>query len=276
MNKLIIFNLVFVTLQKIKTQIKMRHIFLYSLTILSLFLYKNTNAQSSHKDSIINIPTIAIQYAYQIPAGNIKEFYGNNSKIGIEFNMKFKNNFILGASSGFLFGENIKNKESYFRSIQNSNGYITDANGQFAEVFLYERGFNIELITGYIFNKLNNNPNSGPFIHVGLGYLSYWTRAENPGLTVIHIQDEYKYIYDRMRHGFSSSQLIGYKHYGNKNLGNFYVGLEFTQAWTDNGRFFNIDLNKSQLGAKLDLFYSIKIAWMVPLYKKAPKEFYYY
>jgi hypothetical protein len=190
--------------------------------------------------------------------------------------VKLRSGFILGIDGSYLFGTDVKNEDSYFHAIRNDHGYVIDGDGQYAEVHLYERGLQIFIFGGYQFNFWSPNPNSGPFIHLGAGFLQHYVRIENPGNTAPQILGEYSKLYDRLSNGFSTSQMIGYRYMGNRNLANFYLGFEFTQAWTKSRRAYNADDMQQNTDTHLDLLYGIKVGWIIPLYGRAPKDFYYY
>jgi hypothetical protein len=48
------------------------------------------------------------------------------------------------------------------------------------------------------------------------------------------------------------------------------------QGFTQNRRSYNFDEMKQDTEKRLDIFYGAKVSWILPLYKKAPKEFYTY
>ena len=251
----------------------------YKWLLLALIILFSVEifAQRGIKDSSIFIPSISINYAYQLPVGgNIEYSYGGANAVGGDIMFKLKNSFMLGMGFEYFFSDNINNGEQYFKNIKNSNGYVIDGNGQFAEAYLYFRGYNIQLLTGYQFGFWSPNPNSGPFVQLGIGFMEYKTKIENPGRTANQLIDDYNKMYDRLRNGFSTTQVLGYKLMSKRNLTNFFIGVEFTQAWTDNRRSYNADLDASEMGKKIDLQIGIKVGWVIPFYGRAPKDFYYF
>jgi len=248
---------------------------LFVFIILLSFTHK-LQAQKGLRDSSIFIPSLQAHYSYNFLAGDVADFYNNFHAIGANVSLKLPNQLIFGTSFDFLFTENIADESTYFTNITSSKGYIVDGNGYFAEVFLYGRGFNAQLFTGYQFNVLSKNPNSGPYIQVGAGLLQYWTRIYNPEKTAPQLNDEYSKMYDRLTNGFSTSQLLGYRHFSNRNLGSFFVGIEFTEAWTANRRSYNADLTADQLTGRFDLMIGLKAGMIIPFYPKAPEDYYYY
>jgi hypothetical protein len=252
----------------------MNRILLFTLILNSFFF--NALAQISHTDSSIFIPSLGANYAFHVVGGDMANTFGNHHAVGTDLTFKFKNQIILGLGFEYYFSDHVLNQDSYFQDIKNSKGYIIDGNGMYAEVFLYERGFNLQGFAGYQFHFWSPNPNSGPFIQVGFGFMQYHVRIENPGFTAPQIKDNYLKMYDRLTNGSSISQFIGYRFLGNKNLTNFYLGIEFTQAFTQNRRSYNADFTDQNLKQQLDLLAAFKVGWIIPFYNKAPKAYYYY
>jgi len=254
----------------------MKRPFILIFILIGLWSSQVAFAQKSSRDSSITIPSISIHYAYQFAGGDLAKRFGANHNVGAEFTLKLRNGFIIGLDGSYLFGTDVKNEDSYFHAIRNDHGFVIDGDGQHAEIHLYERGLQIFIFGGYQFNFWSPNPNSGPFIHLGAGFLQHYVRIENPGNTAPQILGEYSKLYDRLSNGFSTSQMIGYRYMGNRNLANLYIGFEFTQAWTQSRRSYNADDMRQNTDTHLDLLYGIKVGWIIPLYGRAPKDFYYY
>lgn len=250
--------------------------FIYILTIAFSCISISSKAQVNHNDSSIFITSLGMHYSYHFAGADLKKTFGNFSAIGTDLTFKLKSQWIFGAGFEYYFSENIKNKDDYFSKIKNSKGYIIDNSGYYAEVFLYQRGYNIQLFGGYQFHKWSPNPNSGPFIQIGAGFMEQWVRIENPMKTAPQVQGEYAKMYDRLFNGFSTTQILGYRYMGKQNLRNFYIGIELTQAWTQNRRTYNADLNEEDLEPQFIFTSALKLGWIIPFYKKAPEQFYYY
>lgn len=254
----------------------MNKVYIFLVFLFSLGSIGSIIAQSALKDSSITIPAISIHYAYQFSGGDLANRFGNNHNVGGDFTLKLKNNLMFGVNISYLFGTDVKNAGSYFKEIRNDYGYVIDGNGQYAEVHLFERGFQTYATIGYQFNFLAPNPNSGPYIQAGFGFMQHYVRIENKDNSAPQIIGEYAKLYDRLSNGFSTSQYVGYRFMGNRNLTNFHIGFEFTQAWTQSRRSYNADDMKQNTDQNLDLLFGIKVGWIIPLYGRAPKDFYYY
>jgi hypothetical protein len=231
-------------------------------------------SQQNIRDSSIAFTMIGASGAWQIPGGNLDERFGNNFNIGGVFQWKTKKNILLGLDGQFIFGNTVK-ENSILDSLITSQGGIISSQGEFADVILYERGFKFELKIGKIFPVFGPNKNSGILTTLGGGIVQHKIRIENQGSSVPSIEEDYKKGYDRLSNGFSLTAFAGYMNFGNNRLVNFYAGLELTQAFTQNRRSFNFDTREQDLKKRNDLFLGLRLGWVIPLYKRAPKEFYY-
>ena len=251
-----------------------RKILLFSFC-LSLVL--KSYSQISIKDSSINTGMFSANYSYDIPLGDLKDRFGDNSTIGGKFSYKTTKNWIFEFQGDFIFGNSIK-EDNIFDSIKTpktSAGYIIDGNGRYAEVHLYERGYKFSLNGGKILPIIGPNKNCGIALIQGFGFIQHKIRIENPDNITPQIKGDYKKGYDRLTNGFAMTQFIGYVHLGNNRLFSFYAGIEFTEAWTRNRRSYNFDTQMQDDKLRFDGMCGAKVGWIIPMYKKVPKQFYY-
>ena len=242
---------------------------IFILLLSSGFVFGQRNL----RDSSINTLIIGINYKLDFPAGDFADTWGLHSSIGLDANYKFKNNLTLGFNKGFLFGNTFLQPE-IFDDLLTTEGTITNLNGLPANVLFLLRGWNSHINVGYVFNQLGNNPNSGLWINAGAGFLMHKIRIESIYDPLPQLQGDYAKGYDRLTYGFSTSQFIGYLFQADRRFLNFYAGFEFIQGFTQNRRAYNFDLGGPDNTSKFDFLYGLKVAWMVPIYKRAPKEFY--
>lgn len=246
--------------------------------ICTLLLFLSLNAlfaQVSVKDSCIGITNIGVAFSFQIPGGDLADRFTNNAAIGINFDHKTKKNWILGVHWNYIFGKNIK-ENTILDSITTSSGFIINQNGEFAQVNIFERGFYTGAYCGKIFPYLSPNPNSGFIVTVGAGLLQHKIRIEDMGNQTPQLSEEYRKGYDRLTNGFMLNEFIGYSYFSNNKLLNFYAGIELIQGWTQNRRSYDYDLMRKDTKQRLDLLSGFKFGWVLPLYKRTPREFYYY
>lgn len=241
--------------------------------IILLLLPLAAEAQVNVRDSAVRAPLVIVQYAYQVPGADMAKRFHNNSSVGMSFLYKTKRNLLYGASGNFLFGP-VPKESGVLDSISTSGGYIIGSDGRYAEVLLYERGWNVSVYLGKIIRFRNSNPNSGWVIMAGPGFLQHKIRIENTGNTAPQVGGDYRSGYDRLTNGFALSGFAGYMLLGSRRLINFYAGIELIQGWTK-GKRYDFDLMKYDNASRHDLLYGLKAGWIIPLYKKGPKDFYF-
>jgi hypothetical protein len=241
------------------------------IIIISVF---KLSAQVSIKDSSIYTPLIGVSYGYYLPDGDLAERFGNNSALQFNVDFKTRYNWILGINGSYLFGKEIK--VSLFDSIATSGGALISQDGQLADTRLYERGFTVSGTIGRLIAFKKPNPNSGIRVDIGFGFIQHKIRIETIGNKVPQMSKEYKKGYDKLTNGFLLSESIGYMYLSNNRLANFYIGVECFQGFTQNRRSFDYDLMMRDTKKRVDILYGGRIAWLLPLYKKAPSEFYTY
>jgi hypothetical protein len=247
--------------------------FLLLFFLSSLF----SRAQVSIRDSSIFIPMVYLTYSYQFPGGDMAKRFGSNSSIGGGVTFKLKSNWMINAEGNFLFGGKVKNADSLLWHISTSDGFIIDANGYYADIVYYERGYDFYGRFGKLFPVLSPNPNSGFVVMAGAGFLQHKIRIKNTaGNDAPQINGDYAKGYDRLSNGFSLTGSVGYMFLSNTRMLNFYLGFEFIQTWTKNRRDFDFDTGMKDTRKYSDQLYGIKACWIIPLYKRTPKEFYLY
>lgn len=248
---------------------------IFSGILVFLFVITKIFAQVNVKDSAIKAPMFYINYAYQITDGDINLRFGNNQSLGGGFQYKTKKNWLFGAEYTYIFGGRVKNQDSILSRISTSDGFIISSAGEYAQINFMEAGFNISVKAGKIIPVLSPNPNSGILITLQPGFLQHRIKISNPNNTAPQLKGDYKKGYDELSNGFSITEFIGYQYMGNKRILSFYAGFEFTQAFTKFRRAYNFNTMSTDDRLKKDFFYSFRFGWMIPLYKRSIKGYYY-
>ena len=246
------------------------------LVLFCVLVSHISNAQTVIKDSCLRLPIVHVNYGYHFPAKDLAERFGDNSTLGVGFLYKTRSNILIGADFSYIFGTQVHNKDSVLKGISTSSGYVIDGNGLLAEVHMFERGFHSSARLGYMFPFLRSNPNSGPFVLLSGGLLQHHIRIENPMNVAPQIVGDYSKGYDKLSNGFAFSQMLGYMYLGDNRLTNFYVGLEFLQAWTMSRRDWDFQLKGKDTAKRIDIMNGIKIGWVLPIYKRSTDKFYYF
>lgn len=243
--------------------------------LLVLAGFFSASAQVSVKDSAISMVMIRPSYALQVPGGDMAKRFGINQSIGMAVSYKTAKGWIFTADGAFLFGTEI-NEPNLFTGLTTSEGTIIGADGYYADVRVFERGYYATLGVGRLFNVAKPNPNCGLIVEGSLGFIQHKILIQDKKNAVPSLKNDYLKGYDRLTNGLVAKEFIGYLYIGNKRLVNFYGGLEAVQGWTAGRRDFNYGSMKADKKARFDLLFGVRIGWIIPLFKEAPEKFYVY
>lgn len=243
--------------------------------IFILISYIGLKAQIDVRDSAVSAFIPNFTYAFQIPGGDVALEYGVNSTIGGGLMYKTKKNIIFSLDINFIFGNDIKKADTILWMVETNSGHIIDGNGTYALYALYERGYSLNFRVGKVFNALSANPNSGLFLMVGAGYIVHRMKIDNQDDTAPQITGDYAKGYDNLIGGLNLNQFIGYYFMGRSRIANFYAGFEFYQGFTKSQRDYNFSMMEKNDNSYVDFFYGIKVAWMFPVFNRAPDPYYY-
>ncbi len=247
----------------------------FTVFLIGVFIAGQLMAQRDARDTTVAAFIPYFSYAFQLPGGDIADRYGNNSTIGGGLFYKTYKNLLFSLDVNFIFGSQIKIADTVLSMVETQDGHIIDGNGVYAQYALYERGYSINFRIGKIFTMLNPNPNSGILVMGGVGYLVHRLKIDNQYRTAPQISGDYAKGYDRLTGGITLSEFVGYYFMGKKRVLNFYGGFEFYQAFTRSRRDYVFDQMKKDNNNYIDLFYGIKVGWMIPIYNRAPDKYYY-
>lgn len=225
------------------------------------------------KDSTIYVPVFTVSYAGQIPMGDMVDRFGLNSSIGVSGGVKTKNNWQWEGEGTFFFSRNVK--ENTLTPLATPEGYIINSEGKYANILVSERGFTGVVGLGKVFPMIGPNPNSGIIAKMGVGFMRHKIRIDNENNLVPELTPTNLRYYDRLTFGFLVREYVGYQHLSNSRLANFTIGIEAYQGFNRGMRDYQVDLKAPYLDHRLDLLIGIRIGWVVPVYRKAPKKEYY-
>lgn len=226
------------------------------------------------KDSTITIPLLQVSYAYQVPGLDIANRYGNNSNIGGSFAVKTKSNWYYGIKANYLWGNDVK-QDGILSNITTSDGSVIDNQGELISVRLEERGSSFFLVGGKLLNPFGKSQNSGLLTSIGLGVLQHKIAIKYDG-NVPSLSDKHLKGYDRLSLGYAVNGFIGYMHLSQHKWLNFFGGIDLTYGSTNNLRKFNYDTNTAETQPTSNLFYGLRVGWILRLNRGKVDEFYYY
>lgn len=244
------------------------------LTLLLVASGTKSFGQRNVRDSLLFSPHFSFTYAYQVPGGDMASRFGANSAIGGAFHIKTKKNVYFGAETSYIFSSNVS-QPGLMSNLLTTNNEILSNKGEIAEVLVQQRGWLITLNAGKLFPTRWSNPNSGILVKGGLGYMQHKIRLETQMHTVTQLEDEYAAGYDRLTSGFTLSQFVGYFHMSNNRFANYFVGAEAFQGLTAGRRDWNFDTQDRDTGTRLDLLFGLRFGWVIHIYKRTGRDFYY-
>lgn len=248
----------------------------FYILIISCLLSLSVSAQRNASDTVLATPWVSINYGANWTAGDLKSRFGFLNNIGIFAGYKTSKNWVYGIEGSFIFGNKIR-LTGLFDELIDSKGNITDVNGDIAIVTVLARGFNVGARVGKIFPVLSPNKNSGIYASFGIGYIAHKLRIETQDQVIPSIELDYKKGYDRLTSGVNLSQFLGYALMANRGAFNFYGGFYISEGLTYNRRtiFFDQPNTTVPTDVRLDIQYGFKIGWLIPIYKRLPKDYYY-
>ena len=239
------------------------------ITLLLSVLIMNSSAQE-HKQTFMSC-----SYNYQVPFGKLSKRFGKNSSVGFSFLKERNNNIFYGLESNYLFGNNVKDT-NIFDNIATSNGSLIDGNGQYANVNLMERGFDVYLIGGYAYH-LKEKDLSGIYLSFGIGFIQHKIFIDTKSQNIPQLEEEYKQGYDKLTNGISTKWEASYKYYSKNGRLQVFGGINLTMAYTKNRRpyIFN-EMLYTQDEMSWDNLFGVNIGVIIPVHRRNEEKFHYY
>ncbi len=249
---------------------------IFCLVNLIVILPGKTYAQLNVKDSVISMHLIQAHYAYQIPGGDIASRFGPSSMVGGGYMYKTSENWLFGIEGGFMFGTEVKDPDNILNNIETQDGNIVDLEGIYSTYHFNERGYLFIAKAGKVISFGKPNPNSGILFGLGGGYLEHKIFIDHRDKSAPQITGDYLKGYDELKRGPAINAFAGFLFLDNKRVINFYTGIDLTMAFTQHVRPYSFSQMKFNNGKFTDILFSLKAGWFIPVYKRTPKEFYYY
>lgn len=245
--------------------------------LIALFVFTATPAfaQLNVKDSITSFWFLQPHFSLQIPQGDMKERFFTNTAIGFGVHHKTKSNWMFGAEISYMFAEKVRNEDEILSNITTSEGFVIDQTGVFANIHFRQRGFFTGLKAGKVFPTRFGNPNSGVFALGSFGILQHKIRIEVHENTAPQLRDDYIKGYDKLTNGPAGSLFLGYLHTSDNKLSNFSAGIEYVYGITQSRRDYDFILMRKDDRIRHDQLISLRFTWMIPVYSRTPKHYYY-
>lgn len=244
--------------------------------IIALLAPLAAASQSLLKDSTVSTFMMKIHYSFQVPFGDMAERFGMNSALGAGIGGKTGRNVFLGAAGSFIFGKNVKETD-ILDGITDQDGFLLGSSGLYADYSFSEKGFSLQTQGGKIIAFKKPNVNSGLALLLGAGYLQHKISIKADADAVPMLSREYRKGYDRLSSGFMLTQCIGYLYLDVKNKRiNCFAGIEVQEGFTKSRRTWNYDENRADESLRKDILVSLKLSWIIPVYRTQTEKYYFY
>lgn len=245
------------------------------LVIVFIVLFNVLVAQKV--DSVmppIAAPLIGVHLGGDLPFADLARRYGANLNMGFNFMYKTKRNLIIGVDFNYGFGRNIK--EDVLTQLKNSDGFFVDNEGYPGDLRQSERIINSTLHVGKLFPMGSPNPNSGLFLDAGVGYMQHKIHFVDINSRIAAVDGDIRNGFDRLSNGVCFSQFAGYLYLSDNRFLNFYTGIEAFEGITKSVRQWNYDTGERDTKTRFDVLLGFRIGWILPLYSRTPKNYFYY
>jgi hypothetical protein len=209
-----------------------------------------------------------------MPGADMARRFGTSFRLGPSVLYKTESNWIFGAKSDFLFGNNIK-EDSLLYNVRDEQGYFINSDGERTSVQLSERGYMIGLQAGKIFPLSKAHPDNGLLLMTGTGFIQHKITIFDKGNTIPQVRGEYKKGYDRLTNGWYLEQFVGYNMFDRRGLLNFHIGLNVMAGFTQGRRDYLYDVMRKDDASRFDLLLGIRGGWYIPLFSKKSEEIYF-
>jgi len=249
----------------------MNKLFIIIFLISSIILSQESNQDNQKNNTIL----LSINHNFQIPGGDMKNRFGNNSDISVSLIYKTHDNYIVNIEGGFLFGSEVK-EDNIFDPIDGNNGALISENGEIPIIRLFERGAHIDISFGKYFPLPSKKYESGIIVSIGTGYMYHKIFIETITTQLPQLNNELLKGYDRLSGGVLTKQFIGYFYFSKKNNIRFFFGIESVQGFTKDLREYSYTSQTYIEDNRIDHLIGIKCGFIIPIKKRITGKYYYY
>ncbi|MEM1121823.1 MAG: hypothetical protein AAGJ18_15335 [Bacteroidota bacterium] len=228
-------------------------------------IYSSLIAQDKEDISVL---TLNFSYGLHLPAGDLKDRFGNNFSLGGGLDFFTKKNFIVGIKGNNLFGSTVK--EDVLASLRDKDGFIIGGIGAgqagYSDVLLRQRGLYLGGHVGKLIPISSNETKSGIRLTLGAGLLQHKVRIQDESGTADQLKGELIKGYDQLTNGLALEQFVGYQQMNRKTGVNFFAGFELTEAFTQNRRSINFTTQQRDSTKRLDVLVGVRVGWSFTFY----------
>lgn len=204
-------------------------------------------------------------YSIMTPAGVLGERFGTGFSAGGQVEiMTWPGNWIVGIDGQFGFAGKVK--ENVLDFLQDEDENIVGRDVAISQAFLQQRLVSGKLVVGKLIPLIRANKRSGLRLTLGGGYQVHWIKVNDELKSLAQIEGEYGKGYDRLTGGILLSEFIGYQHVSLNRRLNFYTGVDFGQAFGSSLRSYDYSTMQSDDRSRVDLTFTFRLGWCIPLW----------
>ncbi|MES2780219.1 MAG: hypothetical protein V4651_10020 [Bacteroidota bacterium] len=216
-------------------------------------------------DKMVNFQ---FHYTYMVPDGDLGLRFGPFHNAGFGGLYKTNNQWLFSLDASYQFGLSVK-EDQLLINLTNSNGTIMNNGGTPADYSVGQRGFSVYGKVGRLFPVTQYNLNSGIVVLVGGGIYYHKINFSTTRNDIPMLSESYQKGYDRLSMGPALTQFVGYSYQSHNRFYNFFIGVDFMQAFTTSVRKYNYDTRVEDTQQRLDLTYGLRVGWLIPIYLKS-------
>ncbi len=212
-------------------------------------------------------------YLFEIPGGDLNDRFGVNNKFEFKLEYLTPHSFGFYLKTGLRLGDVVK--EDVLTNLRTQTGNVVGVNGYYADIFGRKRGFDIgigvdKLIPVSILGTKNHQ------IRFGLSLVNahHWIRLIDESKSVPQILGEYQQVYDRYVSGMGVEENLNFQYNSKSKNASFIFGLQFQQIFGKEHRIKFI--NDSDKANRKDLYFGLKLSYLLPLYSFDKSSTIYY
>jgi hypothetical protein len=241
----------------------------YLLPIVLFFNIFCISAQDN-KEEKPSLPAAAIMidlaYGMQQPEGTMKKDFYYNFNIGARIAYLSPRNWIFSIGGEWIFQDLVKT--DVLKPLRESNGHIVETTGRMGLTQLGQRGFMVLGQAGRLIQLGKKTRVHNFEFRFGAGYLQHWFRIRLLGRPeeLPPLFEDYKKGYDRLTSGLALNQYIGYRYMSRSKLVNLFIGMDFTEGFTYNRRFWNFDTRSADKALHYDILWGFRAGFSIPFF----------
>lgn len=245
---------------------------LTAIGLLAIATFGTSNLEAQDMDMEQNLLMLNVGGGAGMPGGDLADRFGWYGKAGGGLTYRFGNNWYTSATLDFHFGSNVK-EDDLLASIMTQGQLLIGSDGALYQPEAQMRSWQMMAWGGKLFPFSKDNRKTGLLTLVGAGFLqhhiNYFVEQSD---NLPQITGDYEQGYDRMTHGFSVAEYIGYHHMSDNRLINFNIGIEMVQGFTSNSRGIDYGTATEVDDSRLDLMFNLKASWILPFYRRGQVE----